>query len=171
MSETRSRVRTCISRHPGIHFNGITRKLDIATGQTQYHLRKLRREDLIKREDICGRTHYYLPTYSDWERGAIALLRRETTREVVLVLLEQKRASPGDITDRLGIARSTVEWHLSNLTEYDVVTKGPEATGEGVAVELNDPSTVYRLLREVEPRFSERLVDRFSRFADELLPE
>ncbi|MEF8813662.1 MAG: winged helix-turn-helix transcriptional regulator [Halovenus sp.] len=171
MSDTRSRVRNCISRNPGIHFNGITRKLDIATGQTQYHVRQLWRNDRVQREEICGRTHYYLPAYSDWERGAIALLRRETTREIVLVLLEQERASPGDITDRLGVARSTVEWHLSNLTEYDVVRKEADATGEGIAVELNEPSTVYRLLREVEPRFSERLVDRFSRFADELLSE
>jgi hypothetical protein len=48
------------------------------------------------------------------------------------------------------------------------VTTRPDANGNGVVVEVNDPSTVYRLLREVGPRFSDRPVDRFSRFADEL---
>ncbi|SDK04694.1 Winged helix-turn-helix DNA-binding [Halovenus aranensis] len=169
VSETRSRIRDCIHRNPGIHFNAISRKLDIATGQTQYHLRKLFRREDIQRESICGKTHYYPPTYSEWERGAIALLRRESTREVVLLLLERERVAPADIADRLGTARSTVEWHLSNLVEHDVVRK--TETDDGLVVELTDSSTTYRLLREVEPRFSDRLIDRFSRLADELLAE
>jgi len=80
-------------------------------------------------------------------------------------------SEPRAITAPLDVARSTVEWHLSNLTECNVVTRRPDAEGNGVVVEVNDPSTVYRLLREVEPRFSDRPVDRFSRFADELLLE
>lgn len=173
MSDTRSRVRECIEHNPGIHFNGISRALDIATGQTQYHLRRLRRQEQVERESICGRTHYYPPTYSAWERGAIALLRRETTREVLVLLLEEEPVPPADIADRLGTARSTVEWHLSNLVEYDVVRKTTVDAddGEGLVVELTDPTATYRLLREAEPRFADRLVDRFSRLADDLLAE
>lgn len=173
MSETRSEVHECIHRNPGIHFNDISRKLDIATGQTQYHLRKLHRQEQVEREAICGRTHYYPPTYSEWERGVIALLRRETTREVVLLLLENEEVPPATIADRLGTARSTVEWHLSNLIEYDVVRKttANARNGDRLVVELTDPSTTYRLLREVEPGFTDRLVDRFSRLADDLLAE
>jgi predicted transcriptional regulator len=173
VTETRSQVRECIHRNPGIHFNEVRRTLDIATGQAQYHLRKLRRQEQVRREEICGQTHFYPPTYSAWERGAIALLRRETTREVVLLLLEDDQVPPSALADRLGTARSTVEWHLSNLIEYDVVRKTTVTTRgeEQLVVELTDPSTTYRLLREVEPRFSDRLVDRFSRLADELLAE
>jgi predicted transcriptional regulator len=173
VTDTRTQVRECIHRNPGIHFNELRRTLDIATGQAQYHLRKLRRQDQLQREAICGQTHYYPPTYSAWERGAIALLRRETTREVVLLLLEDEPLPPADIADRLGTARSTVEWHLSNLVEHDVVRKTTVTTRgeEQFVVELTDPSTTYRLLREVEPRFSDRLIDRFSRLADELLVE
>lgn len=173
MTETRSQIQECIHQNPGIHFNAISRALDIATGQTQYHLRKLCRQEEITRESVCGRTHYYPKTYSEWERGAIALLRRETTREVVLRLLEDGQVPPSEVADRLGTARSTVEWHLSNLVEYDVARKTTVNTrgGEQLVVELTDPSTTYRLLREVEPRFSDRLVDRFSRLADELLAD
>ncbi|MFC7073543.1 winged helix-turn-helix transcriptional regulator [Halovenus rubra] len=173
MSNTRSQVRECIHRNPGIHFNEVRRTLDIATGQAQYHLRKLRRQEQVQSEDICGQTHYYPPTYSDWERGAIALLRRETTREVVLFLLEDDEAPPAAIADRLGTARSTIEWHLSNLIEYNVVTKEHVSArdGEQLVVVLTDPSTTYRLLREVKPRFSDRLIDRFSRLADDLLAD
>lgn len=172
MSETRSRILDCVQRNPGIHFNEITRSLDIATGQTQYHLRKLLREQTITSEAVCGRTHYYPPTFSQWERGVIALLRRETTRELVLVLLEDDQRTPAALTNRLGLARSTVEWHLSNLADFDVVTKREQTTRSGetrLVVELEDPDTIYRLLREIEPRLSDRLADRFMRLTDELL--
>ena len=172
MSRTRSHIRDCVTHNPGIHFNEITRTLDIATGQTQYHLRKLLSEGLLTSEEICGRTHYYPPTYSRWERGAIALLRRETTRELVLLLLEadDNRLPPAEMTDRLELARSTVEWHLSNLVEHDVLAKRTTEiqNGEQLIVELADPDDVYRLLREIEPRLSDRLADRFTRFTDEL---
>ena len=174
MSATRTHIHECIQRNPGIHFNEISRRLDIATGQTQYHLRRLHRRDQIEREEICGRTHFYPPTYTEWERGLIALLRRETSREIIAFLLKHDAVRPEEIADQLDIARSTVEWHLSNLLAYDVATKQTVPPGDNgcrVVVELTDRSAVYRQLREIEPGFTDRLVDRFTRLADELLAD
>jgi predicted transcriptional regulator len=172
VSETRSRIRECVYREPGIHFNDITRRLDIATGQTQYHLRKLTRNSRVERADICGRAHFYPPTYSEWERGVIAMLRRETAREILVQLVRGEK-TPSDLTDAVGVARSTTEWHLSTLIEHDIVRKRTEAseTGDQLVVELTDRSEVYRLLREVEPSLANRLVDRFTRLTDELLSD
>jgi predicted transcriptional regulator len=172
MTNTRSRIRDCIGHEPGIHFNDITRELDIASGQTQYHLRKLVRSGKVDKEAVAGRTHYYPPTYSPWERQAIALLRRETTREIVLFLLRNDSVAPATIAEQLDLARSTVEWHLSRLVEHDIARKEqPETTSSRVVVSLVDDQTMYRLLREIEPRLLDRVVDRFSRLADELLDE
>jgi len=167
VSETRSLVRECVRENPGIHFNEISRTLDIATGQTQYHLRRLLHEGTLVSEELRGRTHYYPPTYAEHERTTIALLRRETTRELVVVLLETDTTAPAALADRLGLARSTVEWHLSALVEHGIVRKTER--DERVAVELLEPKLVYRLLREVEPALSDRLLDRFTRLTDELL--
>lgn len=170
MSDTRSQVRDCIGREPGIHFSDISRELGIATGQTQYHLRKLLRAGKLEKESIAGRTHYYPPTYSEWERGAIALLRRETTREIVLTLLRGDTVTPANLAEQLSLARSTVEWHLSRLVEHDVARKQPMADDPArVVVALRRQSELYRLLRELEPRLLDRVVDRFSRLTDGLL--
>ncbi|MXR51592.1 winged helix-turn-helix transcriptional regulator [Halovenus sp. WSH3] len=172
MTNTRSRIRDCISRNPGIHFNDITRELDIATGQTQYHLRKLTRAGHLDKESIAGRTHYYPPTYSAWEREVIALLRRETTRELVLFLLRNDATPPEELAAQLDLARSTVEWHLSRLTEHDIVRKEPmDADDTRIVVTLPEKEAIYRLLREIEPHLLDRLVDRFSRLTDDLLDE
>jgi len=91
-------------------------------------------------------------------------------------LLKHDTSQPEEIADKLDIARSTVEWHLSNLLAYDIATKrttSPGDNGDGcrVVVELTDRSAVYRQLREIEPGFTDRLVDRFTRLADELLAD
>lgn len=171
MTKTRSRIRDCVYCNPGIHFSAVRRELDIATGQAQYHLRKLCRSEELEKEGICGRTHYYPPTFSDWERGAVALLRRETTREIVLFLLDRDPVRPAAIADRLDLARSTVEWHLSRLVEYDMARKHRTGTGRELVVTLTDDADIYRLLREIEPHVLTRIVDRFSRLTDTFLEE
>ena len=173
MTSTNAAVKDCIYRNPGLHFNAIGRHLDIATGQTQYHLRRLTNQEAVQKEAICGRTHYYPPTYSAWERGTIALLRRETTREVVLCLLQTPGMQPAKIASRLDLARSTIEWHLSRLVEYGVVTKTASQNGThgSTTIRLRNEEAVYRLLREIEPRLIDRLVDRFANLADDLLTE
>ena len=169
MGSTYAAVKDCIYRNPGIHFNEICRELDIATGQTQYHVRRLAKQETIRTESISGRTHYYPPTFSAWERGAIALLRRETSREIVLLLFTYDDLCPAEIADKLDVARSTVEWHLSRLVEYDIVTK--DRTDSTLVVRLRKQTELYRLLREIEPRLIDRLVDRFARLTDELFDD
>lgn len=171
MTQTRSQIRDCVYRNPGIHFSAVQRQLDIATGQAQYHLRKLCRNDELTKEGVCGRTHYYPPTFSQWEREAVALLRRETTRELVLFLLDRDPVSPATIADRLDLARSTVEWHLARLVEHEMARKQTPAEGQTVTVTLTDDEDLYRLLREIEPHILDRVVDRFSRLTDSLLDE
>ncbi len=164
---TKNRVRSHVEANPGVHFNAVSRNLDIATGQTQYHLRRLVRGGRLHRAEICGRTHYFTDGYADRERAAIALLRRETTRELVVVLLDRDRTTPATLADEIGIARSTVEWHLTNLVEYDLVEK--EYEGRTVFVRSTRPKLLGEALIEIDPNVPDRLVDRFSRLVDSLL--
>ena len=166
MTDTRSRVRSHVESNPGVHFNAVSRNLDIATGQTQYHLRRLLRADRLDSAEICGRTHYFSGGYSTHEQAAIALMRRETTRELVMLL---ETASPETIAERLELARSTVEWHLSNLVEHDLVEK--EYDGRSVSVRPTRPELLGETLVEIDPSLPDRLVDRFSRLVDSLLEQ
>ncbi len=169
MTDTRVKVRTHVESNPGVHFNGVRRNLDIATGQTQYHLRRLLRDGSLQSLDLGGRTHYFPHGYSTQEKSAIALLRRETTRELVMILLDHERAHPDELAAEANIARSTVEWHLSTLLDYDLATK--EYDGRTVSVRLTQPKLLQELLVEVDPSLPDRLVDRFSRLVDSLLEQ
>jgi len=167
MTETRTAIAECIADAPGIHFSALVRRLDLAPGQVQYHLRTLRDGDRVVAEDLYGRTHYFEPSFDERERRPIAVLRRETARDVVVVLFESGPSEPAAVADDLDIARSTLEYHLDRLVEADLVSKRHDERGR-VTLTLARPAETVELLAAVDPSVSERMVDRFTGLLDSL---
>lgn len=165
MSTVREQVYEHVETNPGIHFTALKDDLDIATGQAQYHLRKLDRAGDIVADEIRGQTHYFDRSYDPWERRALAFARRETARALLAHLIEDGPLAAAELTDRLDVSRSTVAWHVSSLADADVVEKSYGARGR-VVVELVRPEETRRLLGEVTPSIADRLVDRFTRLVD-----
>ncbi|MFB6166504.1 MAG: winged helix-turn-helix transcriptional regulator [Haloarculaceae archaeon] len=168
MTHQRERIREYVDAHPGEHFNGLTRALDLAPGQVQYHLRTLTDADQVVAEPLYGRTHYFSPAFDPWERRAIAVARRETAREALVYLLDHGPTAPATVADDLGIARSTLEWHLDHLVEQDLVEKRRDQRNR-VTLAATRPEESVRLLAEIEPSIADRLLDRFTRLVDGLL--
>jgi len=152
MSTVTEQVRSHVDSKPGVHFNALAADLDIATGQAQYHLRKLRRAGDIVAEEIQGKTHYYSREYDPWERRVLAFARRETARTILLHLLEAESLSADELADRLGVARSTVSWHVSALADADTrkvvrgtgaCCRGSERSGRDTAAARGGPTIAY----------------------------
>lgn len=164
---TRERVRELVSREPGVHFNAVVRRLDITPGQAQYHLRRLQTADAVSAEPRYGRTHYYTAVFDEWERHAVAVLRRETARDIATAVLTAGSARPKQVAVDLDIARSTLEHHLDHLEAADVVRKQRDDSGH-VTLHVPRPEETVRLLDVVTPSLPDRLIDRFERLVDSL---
>jgi predicted transcriptional regulator len=173
MSETaspQSTIRNCVSENPGIHFNELVRSVDMATGQVQYHMYSLIEGGEIDDASLYGKTHYYPADYPEEDRGAVALLRRETAREIVMYLVENGSSRPSDISESLDIARSTLEWHLGRLEEQELVEKN-RGDGGRVTVSPMDEERTVEMLSDISPSLPDRLVDRFVTMVDRMLEE
>lgn len=166
MGETTATIERHVDANPGVHFSAIERNLGLATGQTQYHLHKLLAENRVVSECVSGRTHYYAGEYDPWERTAIAFLRRETAREIITFLLYDGPCHPETIAIEFGIARSTVEWHVSKLTEHDIVRK--DRRNQRIQLVLREPERTAALIRQISPTLPNQFVDRFMRTIDQL---
>lgn len=169
-TDTRDRIRTHVYTNPGIHFNALVRDSAFAPGQVQYHLHRLLRTEELTDERLYGRTHYYPPTHDPWERRTLALVRRETARELLTALLENEGAKPGALADELGIARSTLEWHTNRLIEQGIVRKERDARNR-VRLSVARPDRTTRLLADTTDSLPDRFADRFMRLVDDLLDE
>lgn len=168
MTQTRPTIRAHVHDDAGVHFNELVRDSEYAPGQVQYHIRRLIDAGEVVRGEFYGRTHYYPPSYDEWERGALALFRRETARSIVIHLIEHEPAAPADVAEALGIARSTLEHHVGHLVEQDVVEKHYDEHNR-VTLTLSNPGRTATMLSDVTPRVSDRFVDRFTRLVDDLL--
>lgn len=166
-TNTRRRIRSHVEGNAGVHFNELVRESAFAPGQVQYHVRRLIDDGRLVREEFYGRTHYYPPECDEWERAALALFRRETSREIVVHLLEREPTTPSETSDALGVARSTLEYHLDRLEAHGVVEKRYDDRRR-VTLRLARPERTVRLLTTVTPTVPDRLVDRFSRLVDDL---
>ncbi|GAA0290764.1 winged helix-turn-helix transcriptional regulator [Halarchaeum salinum] len=165
MTDQRARLTSYVTDHPGVHFSGLQEALDLATGQTQYHLHRLVRDGDLDRMEFYGRTHYYPIDCPSWDRAAFALARRETVRDVLLVLLESGPSVPATVADEIDIARSTLEHHLDHLTTHDIVRKERDSRNR-VTLVLVQPEETVRVLETVAPSVSDRFIDRFLRLVD-----
>jgi len=165
VTEQRARIESYVAAHPGVHFSALRDALDLATGQTQYHLHRLVRRGDLHRDEFYGRTHYYPPDCPSWDRAALALARRETARDVLVYLLEHGPSPPGDVAAGVAVARSTLEHHLDHLVAHDVVRKDRDGRNR-VTLELLHPVETRRVLRSVDPSLADRFVDRFVRLVD-----
>lgn len=169
MTTTRTSIVDAIDARPGIHFSELARRLDLAPGQLQYHLRQLEADDAVVKDQFSGQTHYYPAGYDDWERRALAVLRRETAGEIVARLLEDEPLRPGALTADLDIARSTLEWHLDRLVTVGLVEKRRH---DGRVILLAAaPEATVQLLYDADPTLADRLLDRYTRLLDRFLEE
>ena len=166
MATTRTRVRRHVRDTPGTHFNRVGRELDIATGQVQYHLRRLVRDDELVVERVAGRSHYLDPSFEPWERRTLAFLRRETAREIIVRLHADGPVRQAALTDELDLARSTVSWHASTLADAGIVERSADRP---VSLTLARPDRTAELLDTVSPSLPDRIVDRFVRTVDSIL--
>lgn len=166
---TESRLLAHVSKNPGIHFNALTRDLDLTPDKLQRLARDLESGGDLVVEQLYGKTHFYAGDHDEWERRALALLRRETSRDVLLYLLEADRASSSDVADAVGIARSTLEWHSERLIDAGLVEKRRD--GRVVELVVTRPNEVRELLPAVEPLLPERWIDRTTRLFDQLFED
>lgn len=162
---TRRRLLELVERYPGLHVRELARQAGMSEALALYHLQKLLEAELVKVETDQNYRRFYStegqgPT--EEERELMAFLRREVPLQIVLHLLERQSASNQDLSDILGLAKSTVSYHLGGLQAVGLVTRVPE----GEAYTLADSRRVARLLLRYQPPkdVASRFGDLWTRF-------
>ena len=161
--ETRRTIVTYVEENPGVHFSQLKRDLDMETGLLQYHLRKLEEYDVLESEEYQGKRRVFIARELDeQDRQILATLRYETTRRILLYLLETGTARNAEIADEVGVTSATISWHLSNLRETGVVETVKD--GRTTNYRVVDEERTIQLLVRYRESFVDRAVDRIVDF-------
>lgn len=148
-NETREAIRGYVPTTPGAHFSKLRDDLQLGTGETQHHLRKLEESGEIEStKDADYRRYFPAGRFDAFDKRALGYLRRKTPRGMVVALLRDPEATGAELAAELDVSRPTVS----------------AAAGDLDAAGLLDRSDGYEL---TEP---ERLLTLVVRYADSFGP-
>lgn len=165
----RSAILRCVSRFPGVHLRDIERRTSLPLGQVLYHLDRLERMGLVISSRDAGFRRYYLSRdVGRAEKKYLAALRHDVPRHLLVTLLERPGMSHKQLQEVLGVAGSTLSFHLQRLLTSGVVARG--RSGSSNVYRVAEPHVARRELIYYRESFQDELVDHYVRRALETLP-
>ena len=161
-SDARDAIAGYLTATPGAHFSKIRDDLQLGTGETQHHLRRLEELEIVERYRD-GDYKRFVPAgrFDGFEKQALGYLRRETPRGMLIELLATPEATAGDLATSLDVSAPTVSKYAGELEEAGLLSRD-----EGYAVER--PETVLLLVVRHADSFGEA-ARALARDADRLL--
>lgn len=160
---TRKELFEHVEANPGIHFSQLKRDLDMENGLLQHHLRELEQHGVLESQEHQGKRRVFVARELDEEEQSIlAALRYETTRRILLFLLEDGPARNSELSDEIGVTPATITWHLQNLVEEGVVE--PVKEGRTTRYKVTNEDLAIQLLVRYRESFVDRAVDRIIDF-------
>lgn len=93
-----------IKQNPGWHLRKIKQNLNISVGTVQYHLDRLEKAGKIT-STRNGLYKHYFPSgmFKENEQQIIKFLTQETTREIIMLIMEDQNLSQTDLVSNSNI--------------------------------------------------------------------
>jgi predicted transcriptional regulator len=132
---------------PGAHFSKLRDDLQLGTGETQHHLRRLENENAVEsRKDGEYKRYFPAGRFSEFEKVALGYLRKDTPRGMVVTLLEDPGVSAVTIAEELGVSRPTVSKHAADMADAGLLSRED-------GYEIERPETILMLLVQYADSF------------------
>jgi predicted transcriptional regulator len=168
LGETADRILQFIQNNPGCHLRGIKDMIQISQGTVQYHTDKLEKTGRITCTTTGLYKHYFpVGVFQNNEKEILQILSQETTRQILMCIVEQKSPTQTDIVNSVGISASSVNWHMKRLVEFRLVEEIKQGKYKKYQLQNRKVSSKYitALMRNYYPaiweKWSDRLIEIF----------
>lgn len=172
LGETADRILQFIQNNPGCHLRGIKDMIQISQGTVQYHTDRLEKMGRITSTTTGLYKHYFpVGVFQNNEKEILQILSQETTRQILMYIVEQKSPTQTDIVNSVGISASSVNWHMKRLLEFRLVEEIKEGKYKRYQLQDRKVSSQYitALMRNYYPaiweKWSDRLIEIFLSFS------
>ena len=172
LGETADRILQFIQNNPGCHLRGIKDMMQISQGTVQYHTDRLEKLGRITCTTSGLYKHYFpVGVFQNNEKEILQILSQETTRQILMYIVEQQSPTQTDIVNSVGISASSVNWHMKRLLEFKLVEEIKEGKYKRYQLHDRKVSSQYitALMRNYYPaiweKWSDRLIEIFLSFS------
>jgi predicted transcriptional regulator len=156
-----------VNEIPGIRYRELLRMTGLSNGVLSYHLRFLDNTGRIRVNRVNNRvTRYFSYEVSIQESSVIGLLRQETTRKIIMYILEKETCGFSDIVLHTRKVASTISWHMARLKAANIikVRKQNEYTYCEIGM---DRLILQDLLSKYKTDFTEKVIDNYVNMINE----
>ena len=158
---TQDKIVKYVNEIPGIRYRELLRMTGLSNGVLSYHLRCLDNSGKIKVNRVNNRvTRYFSYDVSTHESHIIGLLRQETTRKIILYILEKGACGFNDIMIHTRKVPSTISWHMTRLKAANIVKVRRQNEFNYYEIGM-DRLLLQDLLSKYTTSFTEKIVDHY----------
>lgn len=156
-----------ISENPGIWYRELLRLTGISNGALTHHLRGLEETGKIRvqRAVNLGKTRYYALDVTDSESNIIGYLGNDTTKQIVLMMLEHEFCTFSELVEKTGKSQSTISWHMKRLVTAGIVKA---RASDYILYSLANKAAVSDVLSKYKRSFLEAAANNYLEIIDEL---
>ena len=158
---TQDKILKYVNEIPGIRYRELLRMTGLSNGVLSYHLRCLDNSGKIKVNRVNNRvTRYFSYDVSTHESHIIGLLQQETTRKIILYILENGICGFNDIMVHTKKVPSTISWHMARLKAANIVKVRRQNEFNYYEIGM-DRLILQNLLSKYTSSFTEKIVDNY----------
>ena len=164
----RERIIQFVNDFPGIRYRELLRITGVSNGVLSYHLNLLDNSGKVQVHKVNNRTtRYFSHDVSIAESNLVGLLRQNTTRKIIIYILESEPCGFNDIVKYTKKVPSTVSWHLSRLKDANIIKVRRQNELNYYEIKI-DKFTLQNLLNKYESSFiTEQIVDDYTNLINE----
>lgn len=116
--------------------------------------------NLITKEETAGRFKRFYPLgLNVYERKIISLLRRPNLRKIIILVLENKKITNKELSEKMSLSPPTISWYIQNLKDANLIHN--ETKGNEIFYSLKDEDGIIKVLIAYKESFLDKMVDRF----------
>ena len=150
-----------VNEIPGIRYRELLRITGISNGVLSYHLNLLDNSGKIRVNRVNNRvTRYFSYDVSPHETYVIGLLRQETSRKIIMYVLEKGTCGFNDIIIHTKKVPSTISWHLARLKAANIVKVRKQYEFNYYEIGM-DRLILENLLSKYKSSFTEKIVNDY----------
>ena len=150
-----------VNEIPGIRYRELLRITGISNGVLSYHLNLLENSGKIRVNRVNNRvTRYFSYDVSPHETYVIGLLRQETSRKIIMYVLEKGTCGFNDIMIHTKKVPSTISWHLARLKAANIVKVRKQYEFNYYEIGM-DRLILENLLSKYKSSFTEKIVNDY----------
>lgn len=157
-NERRRRIYSFIKANPGIHLRELQRVLSMPLASLEYHLKYMARKKIIFAEENRHYTRYYCKPLEPEDKKILLALRQKRMREIVLIILANKKAKYQFLAESLKLPHSTISLYLKYLVDHGIIER--TKIGYENLYTVKDEDRVAKILIAYKSGFLDKLIDK-----------